>query len=242
MLTIIRELCKENSEFAQAYNALLQEKYQILENVNQEFRNYFALILGNMQLMETKDGSLLENANWLQLVDDIKGLYELLEQFSLYIACDEIKQNPMNIQELIQSIFQHFHAISIMKEIDMELEVAEDVEEISKTYVTDHIKLREILVNLIKNATESVEVGGKIRVAIEKEKEDTLKISVKNNGAMMLQGQKEEIFEPRFISQKGKNGLELPLCAKFAALLNGTIEVDSTEQETSFQICLPIAG
>lgn len=240
--TMIKELCKENKEFAEAYHELMEEECQMMENAKLEFRNRFALILGNMQLMETKDENLLENRNWLQLVSDVKEVYELLEKFSLYLINDETKSASMDIQKLVQEIFQDFRAICIIKELDMKLEVAKDAEEISKTYVTDYVKLKEILQSLIKNATETVEMGGNITVVIEKGKEDKLTISVKNSRTMVSNEQKKEIFEPKFHSQKGKNGLELPLCAKFTAMLNGTIEVDSTEQETKFQVCLPIAG
>lgn len=240
-LTVIKELCKENQKFAEIYNALITEKCQVLEAANIEFRNRFALIFGNMQLMEANDKSLSENANWMQLADDIKGLHELLEQFTLYITSDKMKSASMNLQILVQEIFQEFHAISIMKEIEMKLEVTKEAEEISKTYVTDYIKLREILMNLVKNAVETVEIGGKITVVMERDEEDTLKISVKNSRSSITDENTQEIFEPKFISKRGKYALELPLCAKFAAMLDGTIQVDSTEQETSFQLCLPIA-
>lgn len=238
--TKIKEMCKENQEFANAYNMILEEKYQELESINHEFKNYFALILGTAQLMETKDEALLKNPHWMQMVGDIKELYELLEQFSLYSTCDETVWKPMNLQYLIKNIFQHFHAVCIMKEIEMELEIEESVKETSKTFVTDYIKLKEIMVNLIKNATEAVAVGGKIVVRLEKENADTLKISVKNNGRMMTEEEKEGLFETKFISKKGRHGLGLPLCAKFTAMLNGSIQVESTEKETSFEIYLPI--
>lgn len=238
----IRELCKENPEFGRIYNSLQEERCQVLESINYEFKNYFALILGNAQLMETKDDSLLDNPNWLQLVGDIKKVYELIEQFSLYAACDQVVRETINIQSVVQNIFEQFHGLSIIKEIDLKLEVAEDAKEISQAYVTDHVKLKEILLNLVKNAVEAVEVGGKIIVVIEKEQENILNISVKSTRAMMAAEEKEEIFKPQYISKQGRHGLSLPLCAKFAAMLDGSIKVDSTEEETSFQVCLPIAG
>ena len=106
-LTVIKELCKENQKFAEIYNDLVTEKCQVLEAANIEFRNRFALIFGNMQLMEANDKNLSENANWMQLADDIKGLHELLEQFSLYITSDKMKSASMNLQILVQEIF-HF--------------------------------------------------------------------------------------------------------------------------------------
>lgn len=237
----VKEMCEEDQVFGKAYHTLLKERNQMLKDVNYELKNYFTLILGNVQLMETKDESLSENANWLQMVGDIEKLYELLDKFYLYAVCEEVELKTTNIQSMVKNVFQYFHAISIMKELDLELEIAENANEISKTYVTDSMKLKEILTNLIKKAVEAVEVGGKVRVTIEKETEDILKISVINNGPMIQEEKREELFKPKFISEEGSFGLGLPLCAKFAAMLDGTIQVDSTEQETSFQVFLPIA-
>ncbi len=237
----IGEMCEINQEFGKIYHSLLEERSQVLESVNYQLKNYFTLIMSNVQLMETKDEDLLEDSHWLQMVGNINKMYELLEQFSIYTVCDEVELKTADVQALVQNVFQHFHAISIMKELDLKLEIAEDTKEICKAYVTNYSKLREILVNLVKNAVETAKVSSEIRVAVEKNKEDTLKISVINNRTMIEMKQKEDIFKPKFDSENGRSKLELLICAKFAAVLGGRIEVDSTEKETRFQIILPIA-
>jgi len=110
--------------------------------------------------------------------------------------------------------------------------------------LTDGLRLRQILLNLIGNAVKFTEVG-EIRVSYRTTRQE-LRITVADSGIGISPLQLESIFHPftqghtdtarRF----GGTGLGLSISRQLAALLGGRIEVESTPGEGSrFTLVLP---
>ncbi|RXH58173.1 histidine kinase [Granulicella sibirica] len=104
-------------------------------------------------------------------------------------------------------------------------------------------EIRQVLANLVGNATDAMPTGGILRLVLRK-REDTLEISVADTGCGISEETKQRIFEP-FFTTKGAagTGLGLSISAEIIARHGGQIELmSSTKPEdrgTQFRICLP---
>jgi len=104
----------------------------------------------------------------------------------------------------------------------------------------DPVELREVLVNMIYNATDAMPSGGEIRVATQ-ENRDRVVIYITDTGTGMTPEVKQRLFDP-FFTTKGKAGTGMGLAVSFGIIRRheGSIEVDSEPgRGTTFKISLP---
>jgi len=104
--------------------------------------------------------------------------------------------------------------------------------------------LRQVLLNLVNNASEAVTEGGVITLRTRREG-DVVKISVADTGEGMTAEKTEKIFMPFFTTKEvGKGtGLGLPISLNIVEGFGGRIEVRSTPGAGSeFTVVLPVSA
>ncbi len=116
--------------------------------------------------------------------------------------------------------------------------------------------LKQILINLIKNAAEAMENGGKIdiitrripgseKIMIDEKRKipGKLEIIIKDNGPGIPDKIRSKIFEPYNSTKKeGHSGLGLSIVKNIVTRINGTIECETTHGTgTVFKIILPVS-
>jgi CheY-like chemotaxis protein/anti-sigma regulatory factor (Ser/Thr protein kinase) len=111
--------------------------------------------------------------------------------------------------------------------------------------VTDGLRLRQIMLNLLGNAVKFTEHGG-IEITASR-KEGCLAISVRDSGIGIEADRLEAIFDP-FVQAEGSvarryggTGLGLSISRRLAELLGGTLAAESTPGSGScFTVTLPL--
>ncbi len=93
---------------------------------------------------------------------------------------------------------------------------------------SDESGLRQILLNALLNATDSLPGGGKISVRARREDKDRrLVVEIDDSGAGLAGRDSEELFQP-FTTTKAKGtGLGLPISRQIAQRLGGTLDLTS---------------
>lgn len=107
--------------------------------------------------------------------------------------------------------------------------------------------LRQILLNLIKNAVEALPKGGKIEVKnngrVIREGRTYLELRISDTGAGIPADVLANLFSPVRSSKSGENrGLGLNIVQNLVTKVNGLISCRSGESGTIFEILLPVPG
>ena len=104
----------------------------------------------------------------------------------------------------------------------------------------DENKFLACVVNLIKNAIESIEETGVIEITLIKES-NLARITVLNNGAQIPPEKQEEIFQDGFTTKNTGSGLGLYICKNNLASQNAELSLlKSDEESTVFEIKIPL--
>jgi signal transduction histidine kinase len=101
--------------------------------------------------------------------------------------------------------------------------------------------VRQILINLLLNAVQAVEDGGKMGCTVNVEN-GVLGITVTNSGDLIPQESMEVLFEPLSTTRDAGHGLGLWVTYQLVHQLGGEIIADSQPGETRFSVALPIPG
>ncbi len=111
--------------------------------------------------------------------------------------------------------------------------------------VSDEIKLRQVLINLIGNAVKFTDIGH-IHVQLDYELPN-LRIRVADTGSGMTDAELTRLYEPFVQTSTGKrsqqgSGLGLSISRQYVRLMGGELRVQSQPgQGTTFMFDLPIA-
>jgi len=104
----------------------------------------------------------------------------------------------------------------------------------------DYKQLRQVLLNLFKNAMEAMPRGGELTVA-SRRRGPNLEISVADTGQGMSPEVMDKLFQPYFTTKEKGTGLGLAICRSIVEEHGGGLLVDSTPgQGSTFTIQLPL--
>ncbi len=109
--------------------------------------------------------------------------------------------------------------------------------------LADSRQLKQVFLNLCKNALEAMPTGGTLTVAISSstEKKGVL-IEVTDTGVGIPPKDIEQIWKPFYSTKASGRGLGLPLCRRVVEQQGGRIDVQSVSGAgTTFRIVLPAA-
>lgn len=179
---------------------------------------------------------------------------EKLSQY-LKVAQGEIDRLDYIIKEYLEAIRP---AVPVLKRISLNEVVRQTIEllrpelenrgiEIRETLdkklpvgLIDPAQMKQVLVNLVKNAMQAMSRGGLLQAESGSTGEDVW-VSISDTGGGIAQEQINRIFEPFFTTKKKGTGLGLMIVQRIIRAHGGRIEVQSKEgQGTVFKIYIPI--
>lgn len=104
--------------------------------------------------------------------------------------------------------------------------------------IADEYKFLSVLINIIKNAAESIDTEGKIGIRTKVDKEN-VKVVISNNGNPISKEVQEKIFEKGFSTKSVGSGLGLVICKKTLEEQFAQLKLlKSDKASTEFEIIL----
>lgn len=172
------------------------------------------------------------------LSKEIDDLNNLVINFLDFSRDSKFKKENLNISDILNS------AIKLLK---YEMKRKDVKLNIIKLHPNDCLKInidrraiRQVLINVIKNAMQAVDIGGVIDIIIDKNKE-YLEIIIKDNGVGIIKEKIEHIFNPFYTTKEDGTGLGLSTAYKLVKQHEGQIKAFSNIGEgTEIQIILPV--
>lgn len=167
------------------------------------------------------------------LIQQIDTMSSVASAFSNFASMPAQQNETLNVVDVVELTMDIFNEEYIVFE-------AEEAEIISKI---DRTQLIRIITNLVKNAIQSIpdlQENKAIFVSIKKA-ENTVLITVTDNGIGIAVQDFNRIFEPKFTTKSSGMGLGLGIIKNIIENYNGTITFESEKGKgTTFLVSLPI--
>ena len=222
-------------------------KSAFLANMSHEIRTPMNAIMGFSNLLLRKTDEL-ERSKYVKLITkSSEYLLHLINDVLLYsrLQSEEIplNSNIIEIELFMQNLYDTFKMTGIKESIHFYKWISSDCRNISIS--GDHEKIWEILTILTSNALKYTE-SGEIKIGC-KSKNDRIHFYVEDTGIGIPDKERKLIFD-RFhraenvqTTNIGGTGLGLSIAKELVDLMNGNIEVWSTEGKGScFNFSIPL--
>ena len=232
----MNRLMEHNPEAKKIIEQLLQNHQTIVSLISHEIRNPLTLISSSLQLMEQTHPEVRDFSNWDQTMQDLNFLCQLLSELSAYNNGSTLRYQVFSLQKLLRSVAVSF-AISLE---NASVSFRSSIDPAIKDYAGDQIKLREVLLNLLKNARES-QADEIVLSASSGCDTSGIQISIRDNGCGIEQDQLDQIFQAFHTTKQEGTGLGLSLSKRIIEAHHGTLTVTSAPGEGStFTVFLPL--
>ena len=206
-------------------------------HISHEIKNPLMLI-GGFARQVLKDFAQDPQKNLEKLhiiVDEVKRLEEFLVEVGSYAKFSEPQKKPGNLNALIQETCQRLEPS--LRESRINLALALDPGLPETHYDPGH--LRQVILNIAKNAIEAMDAGGALTIATGRRAERIF-VTVRDTGVGIPPEVQEKIFQPFFSSKPKGSGLGLAISQKIVQAHQGEIVIDSEPGKgTQVTIYLP---
>jgi signal transduction histidine kinase len=144
---------------------------------------------------------------------------------------------PEHVGDVVRGAVQLLRPELAAASVQVELELDEDLPLVAM----DEAQMRQVLINLLKNAREAMPSGGHIRIAAHASA-GGVELSVCDDGVGMEPEQKDRIFDLFYTTKQRGSGLGLPLTQQIVVAHGGHVRCESSPaQGTVFTLFLPAA-
>lgn len=209
---------------------------ELAASIAHELRNPLTSIKGFFHMLKNSGE---EKELYYNIIEDELSRIELISSELLSLAKPHSENRKShNIVQIIEEVKLLLTSETNMKNIELHLDYSN-----RELYICcEDTKIKQVFINLIKNAIDAMEGGGTIILQITEMKE-SVQIQVIDQGCGIPEDLIDKIGEPFYTTKEKGTGIGLMVCYQIIENYDGTIEMDSTEGiGTTFTITLPTSA
>ena len=173
-----------------------------------------------MQREDVKDSEIYDGIRAIH--ETSTGLISFVDSYRKFSALQQPQPEPFYVQEIMKQV----SSLNIVPEhINLNIQVEPN----DLMLYADSKLIRQILINLLKNAVQAIgKHQGRILVHAYADKNEHVFINVSNNGPAISSELAHQIFVPFFTTKQDGSGIGLSLARQIMKLSGGTITLLKT--------------
>jgi signal transduction histidine kinase len=240
-----RDLLETRQRIEDANRRLIQaEKLasigRISATIAHEIRNPLTSVKLNIQKLMQNERLDEEEKEHLGLSQEGIGQIEkFIKELLNFTRVSELNPERFSVVQIVEESLKMMRDSLQEKKIVVERSFAAELPPV----VVDGDKIRQVFLNILRNAVEAVQEGGRIKLALSRVKESggaKIKVRISDDGCGIPEKDWENIFEPFYTTKPSGFGLGLSNARKIVEQHRGSIRVAKTRGKgTAFEVRLP---
>lgn len=234
-------ISRDISERKKSEEILLQsEKLSVVgelaAGVAHEIRNPLTTIKGFVQLFKNENNS----SEFTELLlSELERIETITSELLSLGKPQAVQLSRMNVRDILENTLEILAPQFNMNDIQFTLSVEE-----SPMYITcEKNQLKQVFLNVLKNAIEAMEAGGEIDIRLRKGQDSVCIISFQDQGCGIPEELLPRLGQPFYTLKEKGTGLGLMICHKIIKQHDGSISYQSKVNEgTLIEIQLPLAS
>ena len=207
-----------------------------LSKMFHEIKNPLALINSSLQLIESDHPEVKTFRFWNQTMKDLQGLRELINELSNFQKGSILTKTKINLFDFTEDLLDATEAFFLERDIPFLLE--NEIDDFD--FMADDGKLRQALINLLKNAAESSDAGSPVQLHT-RVTSDSLVFSIRDHGCGIPEEGLPHLLEPFHTTKPYGTGLGLPIVKRIIDAHHGSFIFHSVcGAGTTVEVILPV--
>jgi len=218
----------------------------LAQSIAHEVGNPLSIMASTLQYMQSillKTGNRDFKEAIETIMDNLRRMHVLLRSLADFTGSKRPQFELCNLKQILSQLLTFIgqeakiHNISIHREFDKNVPQCQ----------VDNREIKQLFLNLLKNAIEAMPQGGKLRLKIRYLPQDSTKnkdrvlVRVSDTGIGIKQPDLQYIFRPFYSTKPKGTGLGLCFCQRVTEEHGGEISVRSqVGKGTSFTVILPL--
>lgn len=206
-------------------------------HLTHEIKNPLMLIGGfAVQVLRTLEENDPRSEKLRIIANEAKRLENLLMDVRDFTRPVLPRKKPANVNTTVHDVLSLVQDKLSVQDVQLDLELAPD----APLFRFDPDQIKQVLLNLVKNALEAMPRGGNLGIAT-RTRDQRLEIIITDTGEGIPRDKMKKLFHPFFTTKKKGTGLGLAVSYKIIQDHGGLITAHSKEGlGTSFTITLPL--
>lgn len=207
---------------------------QMAASIAHEIRNPMTTVRGFLQMLGTKPNLLDYKDYFLLMIEELDRANSIITEFLSLSRNTPIALRMQNLNTILNKLLPLLQADALRSEknIIFELEEIPNLE-------LDEQEIRQVILNLARNALEAMSVGGVLTIKTYLENEQII-MSFSDQGSGIPPEILENIGKPFLTTKANGTGLGLPVSYNIVYRHGGSISIETGTEGTTFLIKLPL--
>jgi two-component system, sporulation sensor kinase B len=215
------------------------EKFNVVSelaaSVAHEIRNPMTTVRGFMQLLQ-REALTKEQKSFIDIsIQELDHAQDVINQY-LSLAKPQTEEyevfsltDTMNESVDVMSTYAVMNSIKINKHIENDLMIK-----------GMKLEVKQVLLNLLKNAIEAIKENGEITATASRHRDDRIMVMIQDNGTGISREQLKVLGRPYYSTKEKGTGLGLTVSYQIVKRMKGEIQVESElGVGTTFRIFFP---
>jgi signal transduction histidine kinase len=165
---------------------------------------------------------------------EIERIERLMRQLVGFATPDASRNGGVDLPSEIGNVVDFIQ----QEMLEQNVEIATNLPGVPLRAQMDRGRLRQIMLNLLQNAEQAMQGGGRITISVARRRR-RLEVVVADDGPGISEEDRKRIFEPFYSTKQDGTGLGLALVKRFVDEVDGRIRCEANEQGgATFRIAL----
>jgi len=201
---------------------------EMAASISHEIRNPMTTVRGYLQMLKGKERLLDFSGQFDLMIEELDRANQIISEFLSLANNKIVVRKPINLVEIIKAILP-------LIESDARLlgqNVKTELQEIPKALL-DPREIRQLILNLVRNAFESMQSGGTLTIQTYKNN-DRIVFAVQDEGPGIPDGILSKLGTPFLTTKENGTGLGLATCYSIAKRNDASIDFTTGNSGTTF--------
>lgn len=203
---------------------------QMAASISHETRNPMTTVRGFLQILKSKPDYQKDVEYFNLMIDELDRADSIISEFLSLAPNIKLQLEPGNINHIIESLSVLMQADALAHDKFVEIQLGDIPDQL-----LDPKEIRQLLLNLVRNAIDAMEPQQTVRVSTYTQ-DGNIVLAVQDEGCGMPVEIINKLGTPFFTTKEHGTGLGLSVCYSIAERHNAQIEIDSSPAGTTFLI------
>ncbi|MBE9215699.1 GAF domain-containing protein [Plectonema cf. radiosum LEGE 06105] len=242
------EVARRTEELKAAQAKLLETERlaaigEFASRIIHEIRNPFTTMKMGLNYFNKIDKSEASQIRLSLALEEADRLERLLKEILLYAKPQHLQRQTIDINEFLTETLESLRMMPFSNQRQIDFELKNYPPSTQLKVMGDKDKLKQIMINLVRNACEAISVGETVKIQLENNLKEQVLINICNGGEPIPPEILPKLTQLFYSTKSSGTGLGLAIVKRIVESHNGELLIKSSSEEgTTISVKLPICS